>query len=168
MLGAGCESHSSQPVATGAALAKPSVQILTSEPAGAVGVGAVPESTNQNETVTVVGRIGGSENPFVDGLAAFTIVDPKVAYCAPDEGCPTPWDYCCTTDQLPGNIATVQIVNAARNVVEGDAKSLLNVKELSMVVVQGTAERDDAGNLTLLAEKVFVRPNSDEPAERTP
>ncbi len=53
--------------------------------------GRRPKTTNRS----LSGRIGGSEKPFVDGLAAFTIVDLKVPYCADDEGCPTPWDYCC-------------------------------------------------------------------------
>jgi hypothetical protein len=39
-----------------------------------------------------------------------------------------------------------------------DARELLNVKELSTVVVQGEAKRDEQGNLTIAADKVFVRP----------
>jgi hypothetical protein len=121
-------------------------------------VGVAKEHAANDEKVTVVGRIGGSAKPFVDGLAAFTIVDPKVEYCKPDEGCPTPWDYCCTTDQLPGNIATVKVVDAQGKVVARDARKVLKVKELAIVVVQGNAKRDAEGNLTLLAEKVYVRP----------
>jgi hypothetical protein len=93
-------------------------------------------------------------------LAAFTIVDEKVPYCAPDEGCPTPWDYCCETDAVKDNIATIKIVNDAGKPVASDARELLNVKELSTVVVQGKAKRDDQGNLTVAATKVFVRPTN--------
>ena len=109
--------------------------------------------------MTLVGIIGGSSKPFVDGLAAFTIVDPKVPYCSADEGCPTPWDYCCTQDQVKGNIATVKIVDDTGKPVAVDARKMLNVKELSTVVVQGTARRDDQGNLTVAASQVFVRPS---------
>jgi hypothetical protein len=34
----------------------------------------------------------------------------------------------------------------------------LGAKELSTVVVKGKAKRDDAGNLTVLASGVYVRP----------
>ena len=128
------------------------------EPKGAMPVGEARESVMDEQAVTLVGVIGGSSKPFVDGLAAFTIVDSKVPYCAAEEGCPTPWDYCCTQDQVKGNIATVKIVDDAGKPVTADARRILNVKELSTVVVQGTARRDDQGNLTVAASKVFVRP----------
>ena len=133
--------------------------VIDSEPDGALPVGEARESVKDQQRVTLVGIIGGSSEPFVDGLAAFTIVDPKVPYCAADEGCPTPWDYCCTQDQVKTNIATVKVVDDSGNPVSADARKLLNVKELSTVVVQGTAIRDDQGNLTVAANKVFVRPS---------
>jgi hypothetical protein len=134
--------------------------VVDSEPAGAIPVGEARQSVNDDESVTLVGLIGGSSKPFVDGLAAFTIVDAKVPYCAPDEGCPTPWDYCCETDAVKDNIATIKIVDDAGKPVASDARELLNVKELSTVVVQGKASRDEQGNLTVAATKVFVRPTN--------
>lgn len=41
--------------------------------------------------------------------------------------------------------------------MEADARELLKVKELSTVVVKGKAQRDDAGNLTILASGVYVK-----------
>ena len=41
--------------------------------------------------------------------------------------------------------------------VKADAQALLDVKELSTIVVKGTAQRDDAGNLTVLAHRVYVK-----------
>ena len=38
-----------------------------------------------------------------------------------------------------------------------DAGELLSVKELSTVVVKGKAQRDDSGNLTVLASGVYVK-----------
>jgi hypothetical protein len=128
------------------------------EPEGALPVGDARESVKDDQAVTLVGVIGGSSKPFVDGLAAFTIVDPKVPYCSADEGCPTPWDYCCKQDQVKGNIATVKIVDDTGKPVSANAREILNVNELSTVVVQGTARRDEQGNLTVAATKVFVRP----------
>ncbi len=133
--------------------------VATTEPGGAMPVGEARESVEDMQAVTLVGTIGGSSDPFVEGLAAFTIVDPKVPYCPPEEGCPTPWDYCCTQDQVKDNIATVKVVDGAGNPVAKDARQLLGVKELSTVVVEGTAKRDDQGNLTVAATKVFLRPS---------
>ncbi|MEM6471865.1 MAG: hypothetical protein AAF802_20060 [Planctomycetota bacterium] len=134
--------------------------VLKTEPAGAVPVGEARQTVESDEEVTLVGLIGGSSKPFVDGVAAFTIVDASVPYCADEEGCPTPWDYCCKQNQVKNNIATVKVVDDSGVPIEADAMQLLGVKELSQVVVQGKAIRDDAGNLTVAATKVFVRPGS--------
>ena len=163
LLASGCGSSqvASGPESGDSAVAGSSSKyVADSEPAGAVPVGEARQSVKDSESVTLVGLIGGSSKPFVDGLAAFTIVDEKVPYCAPDEGCPTPWDYCCETDAVKDNIATIKIVDDAGKPFVGDARELLNVKELSTVVVQGKAKRDEQGNLTVAATKVFVRPTN--------
>ncbi|QEG00354.1 hypothetical protein Mal15_44240 [Stieleria maiorica] len=135
-----------------------SAYLAESEPAGAMPVGKARESIEDGQDVTLVGLIGGSSEPFVEGLAAFTVVDPKVPHCAADEGCPTPWDYCCETDAVKDNIATVKVVDESGHPVAQDARAILGVKELSTVVVSGKAKRDDQGNLTVAANQVFVRP----------
>lgn len=132
--------------------------LLASEPADVVPVSEARQSTETDQEVTLVGCIGGSREPFVEGVAAFTIVDTSVPYCADEEGCPTPWDYCCTQDQVKGNIATIKIVDESGSPVAADARDLLGVSELSQVVVKGTAIRDDSGNLTVAATRVFIRP----------
>jgi len=134
-----------------------SAYLLSREPGDVIAVGTARETAQTDQPITIVGRIGGSEKPFVDGIAAFTIVDLKVPYCADDEGCPTPWDYCCQQDAVKPNIATVKLTDESGKTVSGDARELLGVKELSEVVVQGTAKKDDQGNLSLAASKVFVR-----------
>lgn len=160
LIASGCSdkadvaSTPNQDTATAAA----SPYAAESEPDGAIPVGEARENTEDGQDVTLVGLVGGSSEPFVDGLAAFTIVDPKVPYCADDEGCPTPWDYCCQTDAVKDNIATVKIVDDTGNPVAQDAREFLSVKELSTVVVTGKAQRDDQGNLTVAAKQVFVRP----------
>ena len=131
--------------------------LVNEEPAGAVGVGEARKAPAGDAEITVVGRIGGSEKPFVSGLAAFTIVDPKVAPCAPEEGCPTPWDYCCGQNDVKENIATIKLIDAAGKPLAQDARELLGVKELATVVVRGTAKRSEDGNLTVLAKQVYVR-----------
>ncbi len=155
---AGCgDSDVAQTSGDGATRTVTSQYTVNVEPEGAIPVGTARESVEDEQIVTLVGTIGGSTEPFVDGLAAFTIVDPKIPYCSDDEGCPTPWDYCCTQDQVKENIATVKVVDDEGKPVADDARQLLGVKELSTVVVQGKAKRDDQGNLTIEASKVFVR-----------
>jgi hypothetical protein len=130
--------------------------LLAAEPAGVKGVIDARKAVKDGDAVTLVGRIGGSEKPFVEGRAVFTIVDPSLEPCA-EKGCPTPWDYCCSTDELPTATATVKLAEADGKAVASDARKLLGLKELQTVVVTGTAKRDDAGNLTVLATGLFVR-----------
>ncbi len=151
----GCTS-SSPPVASSVDSSN-NPYLVSSEPSGAIPVGTARETVTDKQDVTLIGHIGGSQKPFVDGMAAFTIVDPKVAYCGAAEGCPTPWDYCCEQNEVKQNIATIKVVDSNGTTVAQSAKELLGVKELSLVVVQGNAQRDEAGNLTLLATKVFLK-----------
>ena len=70
--------------------------LLATEPNGATDVITVREEAKDQDEVVIVGRIGGSENPWVDGRAAFSIVDPSLKSCLEcgSMGCPKPWDYC--------------------------------------------------------------------------
>lgn len=54
-------------------------------------------------------------------------------------------------------MALVKVVDENGSLVEVDAKGLLEVKELSTVIIKGRAQRDDAGNLTVLASGVYVK-----------
>jgi hypothetical protein len=150
----GCSQSSGPSAETAGAVVPDAAFLLAERPADAQDVAQARETSQDGEDLAVLGRIGGSAQPFVDGLAAFTIVDPKLAWCGEDEGCPTPWDYCCA--DTTGKVATVKIVGADGEPVARDARTLLGVKELSQVVVRGKARRDDQGNLTVLAEKVYV------------
>jgi hypothetical protein len=110
--------------------------------------------------LTLVGRIGGDVNPWIEGQAAFLVVDSALKPCneKDDDGCKTPWDYCCDVNDLPAHRAMVKVVDASGKTVATDAKKLLGIKELQTVVIHGRAKRDEAGNLTVLADGVFVRP----------
>jgi len=133
--------------------------LLSAEPSGAKEVLQAISDAVDNEEVVVVGRIGGEVNPWVEGLAAFSIVDRKLKACSDIEGdnCPTPWDYCCETD-LGKSMTLVEIVDGNGNTVKADARQLLKLKELQTVVVKGMAARDEANNLTVLATGVYVMP----------
>ncbi len=134
--------------------------LLTEEPQDAKEVIAVRESARDDDAVIVVGRIGGSKNPWVEGRAAFSIVDLSLKACSDIEGdtCKMPWDYCCETDLLPKATVLVKVVDESGDLLATDSRELLSVKELDTVVASGTAKRDDEGNLTVLANKIYVKP----------
>lgn len=128
------------------------------EPPGAIPVGQARLESKDGDAVTVLGFIGGSTRPFIDDVAMFTIVDPRVPYCSDDEGCPTPWDYCCRQNEVKENIATVKLIDDTGVTVMSDARSALQLAELQLVVVTGQAERDEAGNLVVLAKQIYIKP----------
>jgi hypothetical protein len=130
---------------------------LDQEPDGARDVIAVRQETRDGEEVVLVGRIGGSVDPWIADRAAFTVVDNSLQACSdiPGDKCKTPWDYCCEST-LPTATALVKVVDQDGKMVSIDARKLLGVKELDRVVVHGTATRDDEGNLTVLADGVYV------------
>jgi hypothetical protein len=156
----GCGSHTA---ATDNDEPKPSSgakkHLLSTEPAGAKSVIEVKAGAKDGDEITLVGRIGGSASPFVSGRASFTVVDTSFVPCneRPGDTCEQPWDYCCDTDRLPTGTATIKVVDAAGDTLALDGKRDLALVELQTVVVKGTARRDSAGNLIVLAPAVFVR-----------
>ncbi|MEX2176632.1 MAG: hypothetical protein WD872_19860 [Pirellulaceae bacterium] len=130
---------------------------LAAEPAGAKGVKEIRADAKDEEEITLVGRIGGDPNPWVEGQAAFVVMDSVLKPCDADEGCPTPWDCCCDPNLSPETKALVKVVGEDGKPLAVDARKLLGLKELQTVVVHGRAKRDEAGNLTVLADGVFVR-----------
>lgn len=155
----GCTARPSPQTAAGTGSASPqgSAYQLEVEPVGARGVKEARSDSKDGDEVTIVGQIGGDPKPWVEGQAAFILADSSLKPCAPDEGCPTPWDCCCDPNVSPETKTLVKVVDANNKTVPTDAKELLGLKELQTVVVHGRAKRDEAGNLTVLADGVFVR-----------
>ena len=131
--------------------------LLADEPKGAQAVTEVGESSKDDQQVTVVGRIGGSAKPWIEGMAAFTIVDESLEPCAPDEGCPTPWDYCCSINSIPKAALMVQVVDEGGKPLQSDAREMLGLKELQTVVVQGRVQRDADDSIVVLADGIHVK-----------
>lgn len=133
--------------------------LLATAPEEAVEVIEARASAKDGEEITVIGRIGGGKTPWIDGRAAFSVVDRSLKPCSdvPGDNCPTPWDYCCQTDKLPNATALIKVVDAHGQLVKTAAKNIPGVKELAIVVVRGTAQRDEAGNLTVVAHGVYVQ-----------
>ena len=156
----GCGAKPTAPVANSPTNNK-SAYRLANEPVGAIGIKEARSVVKDAEEVTLVGRIGGDVKPWIEGQAAFMVVDSALKPCnekGTDDACETPWDYCCDADALTANKALIKIVDGQGKTVATDARQLLNVKELQTVVVHGRAKRDETGNLTILADGIFVRP----------
>lgn len=163
---AGCGSKAPAPTAAPAGPAPEGAQfVLPAAPENAQGVLAVRQTAAGGEEVVVVGRIGGSTQPFVEGMAAFSLVDNSLRACSdiPGDQCPTPWDFCCEAD-LPKARTLVKFVDESGQIIPTDARTLLGVSELQTVYVRGQAHRDADGNLTVLARGVYMLP----PGERLP
>ena len=98
LAGTGCDSRQSSPIETQpeSLYLASSSYVLTSDPGGAISVIQARERADDGAEVVVIGRIGGSEVPWVRGRAAFSIVDPSIRSCD-DIGsheCLKPWDFC--------------------------------------------------------------------------
>ncbi len=140
--------------ATGAAL--PESVYAAAEPAGAKAVKAVRDGGGAGEEVVVFGRI----KDFVSGLAAFTLVDVEIKACdvmeMPDE-CKTPWDYCCVDPaELAKNAVTIEF-RSGDLPVRAPVRGFHGIDRLSYVVVTGRVERDEAGNVTVVARSIHRR-----------
>lgn len=134
--------------------------LLSAEPSGAMDVLALRADAKDQQDVVVIGRIGGRLDPWIKGTAAFPIVDRSLRACSEIEGdtCPTPWDFCCESN-LPAATVLVKLVDETGKTIKQDPRTLLDVKELQTVVVQGKVRRDKDGNITVLASHLHVRPD---------
>lgn len=159
LICAGCGSVDSTTSQSQAPSSDAAKYFLKDEPAGAQSVAAAKKDAKDGDEITLVGRIGGSDAPFVEGRASFTVVDTSLIPCneRPGDTCDKPWDYCCDTDKLPGSTATVKLVDNDGATLPLDPKNELALKELQTIVVKGKAKRDEAGNLLVLAPAIYVR-----------
>ena len=131
--------------------------LLDQEPAGAKGVLEIRKSAKDGDDVVVLGRIGGSDDPWYSGQAGFYLVDPMIKPCAPEENCPTPWDYCCTPkEELTAGMVAVKVVDGQGKIVGTDARKLLGLKELNTVIVKGKYKQQ-GDERVVLASAVHVR-----------
>jgi hypothetical protein len=132
-----------------------SAYTLSAEPAGAKDVIAVREASNDGDEVVIVGRVGGSAKPFVDGRCAFTLIDTSITPCD-DDCCSNP--YCeVDKDVLKKSTTLVKVVDGQGNTLPTGAKQAFGLEQLTTVVIKGKARKDGSGNLTILASGVFVR-----------
>ncbi|MAT73133.1 MAG: hypothetical protein CMJ58_26915 [Planctomycetaceae bacterium] len=133
--------------------------LLTEEPNGAMGVIAARESAQDGAPLVLVGRVGGSDNPWIDGRAAFMLLDASMSVVAEGEDSAEGeicTGDCCATERLACT-TLVKVVDAGGQLVSVDSRKLLGLKQSDMVVVEGTAKKDKSGNFSVLASRVFIR-----------
>jgi len=132
----------------------------TGEP---IGVGTMKPTAKEGDRVIVVGRIGGSKDPFLTDRAMVTIVDPSVKLCgedAPgDDHCTTPWDFCCEPRE---NLRKMSITVVAHAADGGPIPYTLlgqgGLKPGARVVVEGTVTTvGPDGAAMIAAERILAR-----------
>jgi hypothetical protein len=132
---------------------------LDEEPGGAMGVIAARESAEDGAPLVLVGRVGGCANPWVEGRAAFTLLDASMSVVVEGEGSAEGeicTGDCCATERLACT-TLVKILDQDGQLVSVDSRVLFGLRESDMVVVQGTAKKDDHGNFVMLATGIFIR-----------
>jgi hypothetical protein len=133
--------------------------VLADEPDGAIGVIEARKTAANGEPVIVVGRIGGAKDPWIEGRAAFMLLDASMVIVADGtesndgEIC---MDECCATERT-GSTTLVKIIDEGGKVLGVDARQLLGVQADDMVVVSGMASKDEVGNFVVLASGVHIR-----------
>lgn len=132
--------------------------LLNEEPDGAIGVIAARESSEDGKPLIMVGCIGGTANPWIEGRAAFTLLDASMSVVAEGEESENAicTEACC--DELRvGCTALVKLVDSQGSVIPVDSRQLLGVQESDMLVVEGKAQKDKAGNFVMIANRVYIR-----------
>lgn len=138
--------------------------LLDDEPEGVEGVLDVQESYSAPRDVVLVGKIGGVDNPWTSGKAAFILADPialaEKASTDANHGCDDPGCKFCArkkADELKEGLAVVEFKDDQGQVVAIDARQLFNVDESHMVVVRGRAHVNELGCLVVAADGLYVR-----------
>ena len=99
--------------------------LLAEEPDGAIGVIETRKTAANGEPIVVVGRIGGATNPWIEGRAAFMLLDASMMIVADGtestegEIC---MDECCATERA-GSTTLVKVVDENGKVLAVDARN---------------------------------------------
>ena len=152
VLATGCAKA---PAESGGTVTVPNVH-LSQEPVGALEVLDAKDKAEDGEPIVLVGRLGGGLKPWIDGRAAFLLVDTRILpSCAEGEQCEADCPDC--SKEMLAASAMVKFLGDDGKVLPVDARELLKTEEENTVVVRGIASRDASGNLSIEAEGVFVR-----------
>lgn len=153
-------SHESQPSAasTQTSAKLPASLRLSAAPQPMLSVLDLRNTIADGADVVVTGRA----KDFVATRAVFTIADMSLHSCA-DKGdkmddCPTPWDYCCVEPKTLAEGTAAIEVHAGAEIAMGSAQGWNGLDHLKQVVVKGKLKKDAKGNLSVIADGIFVQP----------
>lgn len=121
--------------------------VLASQPPGAVSVLDAKKQTSSDNCV-VSGRIAN----IVPGYAVLTLMDSSLPYCGEkhkEDGCKTPWDYCCESSETrTASSLLVEVRDDKGKPVVGNWPEL---RLLDAVTFSGKLGKDEHGNHVLVA-----------------
>ena len=134
--------------------------ILSTEPTGAIGVTEARQDSKHDDDIVLVGRIGGRENPWIDGRAAFMLIDASMSVVAEGEDAGETevcLGDCCAS--LRAECTTlVKVIDENGKPLDVDARELFDAETDDLVVVQGKVQRDDEqSTFTIAADGVYIR-----------
>lgn len=129
--------------------------LLATEPVGAKDVMDIREDAQDGQAVVMLGRVGGGIKPWIEGRAAFLVVDERVLPSCNDEKCDE--DCAACAKELASATAMVKFLDAQGKVLLVDARELLGLKEQQTVVIRGVAKREASGSVSIAADGVFIR-----------
>ncbi|MEQ8765956.1 MAG: hypothetical protein RL885_18705 [Planctomycetota bacterium] len=107
-------------------------------------------------TVWIHGKVG----ELASNRAQFQLVDPSYEACSEneDDTCATPWDFCCySPEERARGSVIVQFRDSEGKLLQRDLQGFHGFDHLRQAWVRGKPERDDAGNLILVAEAIHVK-----------
>jgi hypothetical protein len=135
--------------------------VLGADPGDALSVRAAKEK-GPGEEVIVVGRISN----IVKGVVAYNLVDEELDYCGKGsaaDSCKTPWDYCCVdAGERAAATLSVEARGTDGKILTG---ALPGLRLLDLVAVKGKVEKDEHGNVTVVATGWFPRERPDLPKD---
>ena len=149
LIGCGKEADPTPKADPGALI--PESYWAASAPQGALPVGQAKREGQVGETLVLSGRV----KDFVPGRAMFTLTDSSLQPCSANEAdsCETPWDYCCVeSDVIAANTVSVVIRDEAGRPLKAGLAGFHGLDHLQEITVTGKLQRDDQGNVTLVAE----------------
>ncbi len=151
---AACGNEESAPPSGGDLLAES--YWADSAPAEAISVIAVHDQAESKDAIWVTGRVG----EYPSGRAQFRLTDATYDACSDneDDGCTTPWDYCCySPDDLSRGTVIVEFRDAGGALQKASLTGFHGFDHLAHVAVRGRPEKDGAGNVILVAEALHVK-----------
>lgn len=118
-------------------------------PSGAREVLDIRSTAGEGAEIVVRGRI----QHFVKGRSVIKLTDSSLDSCREmDHACPTPWDYCCVeAEEIARHTIGVEFHDDGGSPLRESLKGFKGLEYLQTVTVTGTVNKDDAGNVTVVA-----------------